>query len=85
EQEILVYSQIPLARIPPEGLVGPRDTIFETTLENARWCTPDEFFSEKLVLIQQKEAFPGTLPIDGSDKLHYRNRLVTPIVPISDL
>ncbi|MGD2087182.1 MAG: hypothetical protein PVH61_13445 [Candidatus Aminicenantes bacterium] len=85
EQEVLVYSQIPLARIPPEGLLGSKDTIFETTLENARWCTPDEFFSEKLVLIQQKDAFPGILHIDGSDKLLYRNRLVTPIIPISDL
>jgi hypothetical protein len=85
EQEVLVYNQIPLARIPPEGLVGPTDTIFETTLENARWCNPNDFFSEKLLLIQQRDAFPGTLPIDGSNKLLYRNQLVTPIVPISDL
>ncbi|MCK5059030.1 MAG: hypothetical protein KAT34_20450, partial [Candidatus Aminicenantes bacterium] len=85
EQDILVYGQIPLARIHHEGLVGARDRILDTHLEKAKWCTPDDFFTDKLVLVQQKNAFPGMLAIDGIDNLNYRKQQVSPVVPITDL
>jgi hypothetical protein len=85
EQEILVFGQIPLARIPNEGLSGARDRILGTPLENTKWCIQEDFFTEKLVLVQQKNAFPGMLPISGIDGLNFRKRQVTPIIPINDL
>ena len=44
-----------------------------------------ELFTEKLVLILQGNAFGGTLPIDGSNNLHYRSQQVTPIIPLKSL
>lgn len=44
----------------------------------------NELFTEKLVLILQGNAFPRTLPIEGSNKLQYRGQQVTPLVPLKN-
>lgn len=83
EKDIIVNSSIPLDRIPPSRLVGDQTTLLDSKLEKARWCKPENFFTEKLVLIKQKNALPGTLNIDGSDKLSFQDVPVTPIVPLT--
>ncbi|MGD2087162.1 MAG: tetratricopeptide repeat protein [Candidatus Aminicenantes bacterium] len=83
EKDILVYSSIPLARITFEELVGSRDTILGLPMKEARWCIPADFFTEKLVLIKQKNAFPGTIKIKGSENLFFRGGAVTPVIPLT--
>jgi hypothetical protein len=85
EKDIFVYRSIPLDRISPGRLVGDRGTLLDIKLENARWCKPEDFFTEKLVLIKQKNALPGTLYADGCSELFFQDVSVTPIVPLTNL
>jgi hypothetical protein len=85
EKDINVYRSIPLDRISLSKLVGDRTTLLDSKLEKARWCKPEDFFTEKLVLIKEKNALPGTLDIEGIDKLSFQGVSVTPIVPLTGL
>lgn len=85
EKEIIVNNSIPLDRISLNKLVGDRTILLDIKLDNARWCKADDFFTEKLVLIKQKNALPESIKIEGSDKLSFQDVSVTPIVPLTGL
>ena len=85
EKDIYIYNSIPLDRISPGDLSGDRRKLLGIQFENARWCTPKEFFTDKLVLIKQRNALPGVLDIDGVEELFYQDEKVTPIVPLTSL
>jgi hypothetical protein len=85
EKDIFVYRSIPLDRISTGTLVGDNHTLLDTPLGDARWCKPAEFFTEKLILIKQKNAFPGTIQVEGSEELFFQEVPVTPIIPLTNL
>lgn len=85
EKDIFVFRAIPLDRISPGNLVGDRTTLLGTTLAGDRWCTPEEFFTDRLILIKQKNALAGTLAVKGSENLYYQDVPVTPILPLKGL
>ncbi len=85
EKDIYIYNSIPLDRILAGDLSGDRRKLLGIQFENARWCTPDEFFTEKLVLIKQRNALPGVLDVDGVEDLFFQDEKVTPIVPLTTL
>ena len=85
EKDIFVFNSISLAHISAGSLVGDRKSLLGTPLVNARWCTLDDFFTEKLIIIKQKNAFTGTFEIDGTDDLLFQDVPVTPIIPLTNL
>jgi hypothetical protein len=46
---------------------------------NAEWRRPEEFFTDRLVLIGEKNAFPGALPIRGQDTVAVNSTALLPI------
>ena len=46
---------------------------------NAEWRRPEEFFTGRLVLIGEKNAFPGALPIKGQDTVAANSTALVPI------
>ncbi len=85
ERDIIVYESIPMGGIPFSGLTGNRNIILGTHLEDSEWCNVEDFFTEKLFVIEGKNAFPGTMDSDGCDELTFQDSPVTPIVPLSDI
>jgi len=85
ERDILVYRTIPLDRVSTGDLSGDRTKLFGTPLENARWCKPEEFFTQKLILVKQKDACPGAMQPAGVENLSFKGESVTPIIPLTDL
>ncbi|MFA4827829.1 MAG: cell division protein FtsA [Thermodesulfovibrionales bacterium] len=85
EQEIFVSGTITLASIPFGGLGSDETKIGEIQLPSiVKQRSPDKFFTEKLFVIQQQNAFPGTMKIKGDDKLQFQGKFVTPILPIKE-
>ncbi|MCI0470373.1 MAG: hypothetical protein L0Y73_01810 [Candidatus Aminicenantes bacterium] len=85
ERDILVYQSIPLDRVSAGDLSGDRTKLIGTPLENARWCKPEEFFTQKLILVKQKDACPGARQPAGIAELFYQDVPVTPIIPLTGL
>jgi hypothetical protein len=85
EHDIIVYGTIPLeTTIPFSGMGGQRNQIAGQNLNEAEWWTPKDFFTKKLFVVEQKDAFPGAMKakIPGADVLRYQNQQITPILPI---
>lgn len=83
EHDILVYGTVPLeTAIPMSGLGGQRNQIAGKLLTNAEVWSPKDFFTKKLFVIMQQDAFSGAMKTTGADALRYQNQIVTPILPI---
>lgn len=85
EKDVILYGGIPMDGIPFGGLTGNRNIILGTQLEDAEWCVVADFFTKKLFVIDQKNAFPGIISSEGSEDLTFQDRPVTPIVPLTDI
>jgi len=63
-QDIHVAFTFTLADI--RNLHGDRKSLFDKSLKNAEWRTPDDFFTKKLMVIDNtSDAFLNTIPIKG--------------------
>lgn len=86
--EILVWGAISLTTaVPFAGLSGnKRQLANDITLpdEVEAW-EPKMFFTEKLFVIGQEDAFPGSLKMDGAEVLRYQHQQVTPILPLDQV
>lgn len=82
-QDVAVYGALTLDNIPLGGLGQNHSQLAHIQLQNAQWRTTKDFFTSKLAVIAQDEAFPGALPPNNSQRsLTYANTVVTPLLPL---
>lgn len=84
KNEVFVSRALTLASIPFGGLGGNHKWIGSISLEQKRkWEQETYFFTEKLFVIRQQDAFPCAIRIKGADNLQFQGTTVTPILPIN--
>lgn len=88
QHEILVNGTLTLASIQFSGIGSDRARIGSIPLpqlpQKLEWRLPKDFFTKKLFVIQQQNAFPGAMKIKGDDMLQFQGQTVTPILPINE-
>jgi|688.fasta_scaffold06612_16 hypothetical protein len=86
QSEVPIYGQETLASLDFDRLGEDRTMLVTRTsplkLKDAEWRKPEDFFTEKLLLVKVADAFPEVRKIRGQDKLTYKNNAVVPILPI---
>jgi hypothetical protein len=86
QSEVPTYGQETLASLDFDRLGEDRQVLVTRTgtvnLQDAEWRKPEDFFTEKLLLLKGADAFPKVRKIGGQDKLTYKNNPVVPILPI---
>lgn len=84
ESDVVIYRGATLADIPFGGLGRERKRIREVQLQTSdELCPLEDIFTEKLYLVYQANAFPGTVGGHGSQSLRMQNQVVTPILPLT--
>ena len=68
--------------IPFSGLSGSRDRLGGKSLGDLEWRTPEDFFTDRFVLIREANAFPGAKRIPGSDSITSQGKGASPILPL---
>lgn len=84
ERDIIVWDDISLAMIQFSGVDAQRHT---ANSRNAEMKKPEEFFTEKLFVVSQPDAFPGAMKMKMSQPgavVRLRGEEVTPILPIKE-
>lgn len=85
QHEILVNGTLTLASIQFSGIGSDCRRIGSIPLpQKLEWRLPKDFFTKKLFVIQQQNAFPGAMKIKGDDMLQFQGQTVTPILPINE-
>lgn len=81
--DIVVYDTLTLDQIPFSGLGQNHSQLGRVPLQGAEWRTIDELFTDKLFVIAQENAFPGsTEPNHRQQPLTYMGATVTPLLPV---
>lgn len=86
KQEILLLGRFSLETIPFSGLSDIQNVIPGLDPEKVKIWEPKNFFTEKLFVITQKDAFPGAVKFRMSPPgatLRIQNDEITPILPIN--
>jgi hypothetical protein len=84
DYEVFVWGTTTIASFPFAGLGSNRSQFGSTQLPpNVQLRLPEDFFTEKLFVIDQLDAFPGAMRPYGAN-LQHQGRPVTPIIPIKD-
>ncbi|MGH9424817.1 MAG: hypothetical protein ACRD2L_00700, partial [Terriglobia bacterium] len=89
-QDVAVLGAKTLASIPFGGLSGERDALLGRPLRSERWKCPaewrtgDDFFTEKLFVLDQPSALLSTLGVSGGDTVSLQGRFLTPILPLKE-
>lgn len=82
-QEILVYGTTTITSFPFDDLGSNYGQFGSVILpQNLQWRKSQNFFTEKLFMIDQQDAFPGAMIAKGYDRLQHQGSPVTPIIPI---
>jgi hypothetical protein len=84
EQDIIVISNATLASLPLGGVGAIRNRFGNTNLpSNTEIRVPQDFFTEKLFIIESANALPGSVTnIRGFDNLKFHEQPITPILPL---
>jgi len=82
EQDVVVIGSTTLSSFPFAGLGKDRKSFGSTFLEGAEWIKPEMFFTSKLFYVDQRNAFPGCIEIEGMKDINLQNRPITPIIPL---
>ncbi|GEM_PF-632906 len=81
-QDVIVVGSTTLSSIPYSGLGKDRTRFADVTLVDAEWATPEMFFTQKLFYVAQKNAFPGSMEVEGMPNMILQGEPATPILPI---
>lgn len=84
--QVPIYGEETLASLDFDNLGDNRQILVTRTgervvLQNAEWRKPEDFFTEKLLLVRGTDVFPG-VEIRGQNSLTYKGNSVVPILPI---
>ncbi|MEZ5308092.1 MAG: hypothetical protein R2684_13180 [Pyrinomonadaceae bacterium] len=60
KQEVTVFGAVSLASLPYEGVRGPSEQFGGYNLVGAQLIAPNDLFTEKLLVVRVKDAFPNT-------------------------
>jgi len=81
---LTVYGTMTMADLPFGGLGSNRRELSGVQLIDVEWRNPiEDFFTDKLYLVEQSNAFPGAMMPEGAETIRYRSAPATPILPIT--
>lgn len=81
--DIVVFGALTMANLPFSGFGIERRTFGKHPLpDGVEIRLPDDFFTERLVVIDQEGAFPGAVQVHGASHMKINGKVVTPILPL---
>lgn len=85
DSDVILYGSINLSAASQfSGIGSSRNSIGKLTLpQNIEVWRINDLFTEKLYLIEQQGALPGTMPVNGGQVITYNRNPVTPILPLN--
>lgn len=67
--KLVIWPGISANDINDAALSQGKDSIGRVSLNNTEHCTPNSFFTDKIAVISSGSAFPGAMPVSGTESL----------------
>jgi len=82
EQDVIVFGSYNLSSVPYSGLKDDTKKFGDKPLRGAEWIKPEMFFTQKLFYLEQGDALPGCVEIEGMQDMTFEGHTITPIIPL---